>query len=35
MSERVSSPSFVGRAEELGLLAAALERAGAERQGSC
>jgi DNA-binding CsgD family transcriptional regulator len=29
MSERVSSPSFVGRAEELGLLAVALERAGA------
>jgi predicted ATPase len=33
MSERVSSPSFVGRAEELGLLAAALERAGAGAPG--
>jgi DNA-binding CsgD family transcriptional regulator len=33
MSERVSSPSFVGRAEELGLLAAVLERAGAGAPG--
>jgi DNA-binding CsgD family transcriptional regulator len=33
MSERVSSPSFVGRAEELGLLAAALGRAAAGAPG--
>jgi predicted ATPase len=33
MSERVSSQSFVGRAEELGLLAAALGRAGAGAPG--
>jgi hypothetical protein len=34
MGERVSSPSFVGRVEELGLLAAALGRAGAGEPGT-